>query len=137
MADETKALTRDEICGISDLRTERVDIPEWGGRHVFVRMMSGLEKVAFEDSLPSDEVELSGKQGLEFYAKLVTRVTVDDGGTPVFDSESNADAEMLCGKAVTALMRIAMAAAKLNGMEAKELEEMTKNLKETAASDSE
>ena len=70
MADETKALTRDEICGISDLRTERVDIPEWGGRHVFVRMMSGLEKVAFEDSLPSDEVELSGKQGLEFYAKL-------------------------------------------------------------------
>jgi len=135
MAKQSKALTSEEIFGMEDLGHERVTIPEWGGGHVFVRSLSGLEKVQFEKSLPDDEVETTGEDGLRLYAGLVALATVDDEGRQIFNT--NGDVEKLAEKNFVAVMRIASAAAKLNGMERKSIEEMVKNLSETAANASE
>ena len=43
-------LTKEQILESDDLKTEVVDVPEWGGE-VTIRIMSGTERDAFEQAL--------------------------------------------------------------------------------------
>ena len=45
----TTMLTREQILGSDDLKRQTVAVPEWGG-DVFVRMLTGGERDAFEVS---------------------------------------------------------------------------------------
>lgn len=110
------SLDRSKILAVSDLSTETVDVPEWGGS-VNVRMMTGSERDRFE----SEHIQEPSK---DFRARLVAAVVVDDEGTRLFDPE---DIPALGRKSCAALDRITEVAVRLNKLSAKDQEEIAKN----------
>jgi hypothetical protein len=120
------ALTRAQILGSQDLRTERVDISEWGG-HVFVRTMTGTERDAFEAGLLQRRNGGSLERSLENYrARLLTYVVVDDLGAPIFARED--DAKALGEKSIAALERLFNVATRLNAITEQDVRALTENL---------
>jgi hypothetical protein len=112
-------LTKDTILGASDLPTEEVPVPEWGGS-VFVRTMSGMERDAFEQSIVD-----SKKRGLvNVRARLAVQVVCDSTGARIF---TDTDADALGKKSGKALDRIFDVAQRLSGIGAKDVEELEKN----------
>lgn len=113
-------LSRDAILGAQDLKTEDVPVPEWGGT-VRVRMMSGIERDAFSNSLLGSE----GKTDLTNYrAKLVAASIVDESGAREF---SESDVQALGGKSASALERVFVVADRLNTMGAAAVDTAEKN----------
>lgn len=113
-------LSKAAILAASDLPTEQVPVPEWGGT-VTVRTMSGAERDAFEASI------IEGKTGgrlVNVRAKLAVRVLCDDKGARLFDDD---DADALGAKSGKALDRVFDVAQRLNGIGAKEVKELEGN----------
>ncbi|MBF0583298.1 MAG: hypothetical protein HQL80_03570 [Magnetococcales bacterium] len=110
-------LDRREILDCQDLQTVDVMVPEWGGT-VRVRMMSGLERDAFEARLRAGE----GMNGAR--ALLVALCAVDEGGARLFAEQ---DAVVVNSKAGFVLDRIATVAMKLNRIGESGTEEAEKN----------
>jgi len=114
-------LTRDQILSADDLKRETVAVPEWGG-DVIVRTMTGTERDAFEASLQGGK---GGKLNLaNIRARLVSRTAVDDAGARLF---TEADIEAVGGKSAAALDRCFAVAQRLNGLSAKDVEDLGKN----------
>lgn len=128
----TVMLSRDLIFGASDIRTEVVDVPEWGGS-VMVRGMTGAERDSFERSM----VEIKGTETkmtwTNMRAKLVCRTAVDGSGKRIFKDE---DATMLGTKSAAAINRVFKVAQRLSGLADDDVEELTTSLKETPSEDS-
>lgn len=116
-------LTRAEILKVTDLQTDVVSIPEWGG-DVLVRGLTGKERDQFESSI----VEMKGKvQSVNLAnvrAKLVSLCVVGEDGERLF---GDSDAEELGKKSARALQRIFEVAQKLSGLSGEDIEELTKN----------
>lgn len=126
-------LTKDQILEASDLKTETVDVPEWGGS-VNVRTMTGTDRDAFENSLV--KLDASGKavQSLDnMRVKLLVVTLVDDNGNRLFDSD---DINMLGRKSTAAIERVYDVAARLNGIGAKAEAEAGKNSEAAQSGDS-
>lgn len=114
-------LSRDDVLKADDLRTEEVDVPEWGGS-VLVRGMSGRERDEFEASMLDQR---SGRANLaNVRAKAVLRCTVDDDGKRLFDA---ADIDVLGEKSSAALDRVFGVAQRLSGLGGQDVEELTQN----------
>lgn len=114
-----KNLTRDEILKADDIKTEKVEVPEWGG-DVFIRTMSGAERDDFEASLiVGKKTNLSNIR-----AKLCALVIVNDKDKRLFAEK---DIFALGCKSAKALDRVFTAAQKLNGITSEEIEELVKN----------
>lgn len=130
----SKVLSRDAILGASDIVTEVVEVPEWGGI-VYVRSMTGRERDEFEESILVDKREktrtgtrLTRQASLQnFRAKLAARVTYDADGQRLF---SDADASLLGAKNSGALQRIVKKAQELSGMTDEDVEDMVIELGE-------
>jgi len=118
-----KTLTRDQILQCSDIQTESVEVPEWGGA-VLVKGLSGAERDALEAAI----VEVRGrKQRLHLentMARLVSMSVVDENGKRLF---TNGDIEALGKKSSSALQRVCQVAQRLSGLTQDDLEEMSKN----------
>ena len=114
-----KNLTRDDILNADDIKTEKVEVPEWGG-DVFIRTMSGAERDDFEGSL------IRGKKTnlANIRAKLCALVAVDADRKRLF---SEKDISALGRKSAKALDRVFSAAQKLNGISSEDVEDMVKN----------
>lgn len=114
-----ESLTRDEILKADDIKTEKVEVPEWGG-DVFIRTMSGAERDDFEGSL------IRGKKTnlANIRAKLCALVVVDAEGKKLF---SEKDVSALGRKSAKALDRVFTATQKLNGISPEDVEDMVKN----------
>lgn len=116
-------LTRDQILGANDLKTEEVEVPEWGGT-VVVSMMSGAARDAYEASL----WEVRGEQMIprrdNQRAKLVAASVVDENGDLMFTAK---DVVALGRKSTAALDRVADAARRLNRVSAEDIEELAGN----------
>src|SRR5688572_12784372 len=97
---------RDEIIEADDIKREGVPVPEWGCT-VFVQVMSGVERDAFEQACLGDDGKMSTAN---IRAKLAAHTVVDDKGKRVF---SDSDAELLGAKSAAALDRIFSVASKL------------------------
>ena len=106
-------LTKDQILEASDLKSEGVDVPEWGGS-VLVRTMTGADRDAFEESmitvLPNG---MMTSKISKMRAKLVALTVVDEAGNRVFDIS---DIDRLALKSAAALERVSDVAHRLNGM---------------------
>jgi hypothetical protein len=103
-----KLLDRAAILGADDLKTEDVEVKEWGGA-VRVRMLTGAERDAFGKSLIVD-----GKPDPTGYrAKLLARCVIGEDGKPLF---TEADIGALNGKANQALERVFAVADRLNAI---------------------
>lgn len=118
-----KALTREAILDCSDLETEKVEIPQWGG-YVFVRSLTGKERDDFESSC----VEIKGKRRetnlSNIRAKLVSLTTVDSEGKRLF---SESDVAELGSKNAGALDAIFSVAQRLSGLSEKDVNDLAKN----------
>lgn len=111
-------LTKEQIIQAQDLKTEVVDVPEWGGQ-VRVRTITAKERDAFETQLASE------KGGLEnIRAKFVAATLIDEKGKLLFDEMQISQLGNKSGAAVDKVFAIGQ---KLAGLGAKDVEELTKN----------
>lgn len=102
---------KEQILAASDLKQEKVEMPEWGCT-VYVRAMSAAERLVF--------VEKSGNTGI----RLCAQCLCDEQGNRLFTDE---EAVELGKKSFDAIERICGIAMKLNGLGADAVESAAKN----------
>jgi hypothetical protein len=112
--------TKAAILGAVHLKTESVDVPEWGdGVSVLVSEMSGLARDAFFVKKEAGKVPVSESQ-----ADLLLATVVDESGALVLDQT---DIASLRTQGAIAMDRIAAVAVRLNGMGPAAVEDAVKN----------
>ena len=118
-----KALSRDAILGASDIKTEEVPVPEWGGT-VLVRGLTAKQRDEFESGL----IETVGKTQRvtmrNARARLAALSIVGEDNEPLF---SPADVFLLGEKSGAALDRVFAVASRLSGIGDSDMDELTKN----------
>jgi hypothetical protein len=112
-------LGRDAILSSKDLKQEVVKVPEWGGE-VIVRTLSAFERVRWEESLTEND-KTHPYSGL---IKMLSMCLVDEQGNQLF---TDSDVEELGKKSIAPLLRIQSVALRLNKVDVKSLEELSKN----------
>lgn len=120
-------LSKAAILGAVDLKTEDVEVSEWGGT-VRVVTMSGKARDEF--------FARQGEGGLpysQFSATVLVATIVDEEGKQIFE-ESDVDA--LRAKSPDALERVLAVAMRLNGIGPKAAEEAAKNSDAAQSGDS-
>lgn len=128
-------LSRDAILTASDIQTEEVAVPEWGGT-VRVRGMTGAQRDAYEDaslSMPDKKKQTRAFIYKDARARLVAWSVVDENGKRVF---SDADIPRLSEKSAAALQRIFNVAMRLSGISEEDIEELIKNSPDGQSEDS-
>ena len=113
-------LSRDQILDQEDLKTEIIDVPEWGGK-VKIQGMTAFARDRFESSLVGKN---GGTNLVNIRAKLAAASIVDDAGELMF---SEKDIEKLGKKSASALQRVFNCSQKLNGISDGDVEELAKN----------
>ena len=116
-------LTKEHIRSVSDRKSERVFVPDWGG-DVIVQTMTGVDKDAFEMERFHRKGNNADVNMRNFRAGLVARCCVDEEGRRLF---TNDDAEWLGEKSGLMLDIIYDAAARLNGLRKSDVEALVKN----------
>lgn len=113
-----KALNRNEILAAKDLETkmERVEVPEWGGA-VFVRVMTGSERDAFEGHFATRKYD-------NLRAFLAVCCVCDEKGVGLF---LPTDVKSLGEKSANALDRIFPVAMRVNRLSSADIEDLEKN----------
>lgn len=117
-----KTLSRDEILGADDLKSESVEVPEWGGA-VIVRELTGAERDAWESSVVKTNGTKVTVDSRNMRAKLAALCIVDDEGKRMF---SEKDTVALGNKSAAALDRVTDAARRLSRIGEDQLEELGK-----------
>lgn len=116
-------LSKSQILAPEELPWEEVEVPEWGGS-VRVRVMTGMEKDAWEASIyrmKGSDVELNQDN---FRASLISRCLCDENGPMEF---SPLEILELGQKSSVALDRVFQAAKRINRIDKKDQDELTKN----------
>jgi hypothetical protein len=116
-------LTRDAILAAASLKTEEVDVPEWGGI-VLVRELSGRERDEWEASLAVQRGKQMVPDVANMRAKLAARCIVGADLEPVFTQQ---DVAALGELSAAALDRVFEVASRLSGLSETDLEEMQGN----------
>ena len=109
-----RTLTKDQIVAAQDIKTEIVEVPEWGGA-VAVRELTGIERDAFEQSLLRLTPEGKREPDLtNMRAKLCAACIVDgETGDRLFTEATLGE---LANKSAVALGRVFQVAQRINGM---------------------
>ena len=80
------SLTKEQILKAEDVKTQTVDVPEWGGQ-VIIRMLTGKERDAFEGAIVRGRKDAKGEPQVDMdniRARLCVAVIVDDKGKQLF-----------------------------------------------------
>ena len=122
-------LSKDAIFAVDDLKTEVVDVPEWGGA-VTIRTMTGADRDVFEASMTNTKTGEDGKPSQErnlenFRARFCAAIMVNANGKLLFPNPE--DVVRLGKKSSRALDRVMKAGQKLNGVGDEDVEQLTKN----------
>ncbi len=109
------ALTAEQILAASDIETEAVDVPEWGGK-VFVRGLSSVEVDNYNRSLVVMDKRGNTTVGRldNVRASLVVRCLVDEDGERLFQDHQ---AKELGKKASAVIQRLWEVARRLSRMD--------------------
>ncbi|WP_176307906.1 hypothetical protein [Burkholderia ambifaria] len=110
-------LNRDQILGALDLKTESVDVPEWGGM-VLVSVMSGAARDALMEEVANPQ------KASRFQAVMVAATVVGENGKALFTAD---DVDALTGKNPEVMARVVSVAMRINGIGQKAVEETAKN----------
>jgi hypothetical protein len=116
-------LTRDAILAAATLRTEEVDVGEWGGV-VLVRELRGRERDEWEASLAVQRGKQMVPDVANMRAKLVARCVVNSDLEPVFTQQ---DVNALGELSASALDRVFEVASRLSGLSEADLEAASGN----------
>jgi hypothetical protein len=117
--DVGKFLTGAQILQAVDLKTEIVDVPEWGGSVVVTELMAH-DRDAYEQSMWNDRGNgrmVSNRDNVR--ARLVVRSLVSPDGQRLFADE---EADALGAKSAAVIDRLFDVAARLSGMDEKDVE---------------
>ena len=129
---QTVELTKEAIFAVEDLRSERIDVPEWGG-YLYIRTLKGWERDQFEQSM-FEGIGKTRKQKFEnLRARLVALTVVNAKGERLFTAK---EAKLLGEKSASALDKCFSVAQELNGMKAEDVEDMVKNSETGQSEDS-
>lgn len=120
-------LSKDAILGADDIKTEDIEVPEWGGS-VRVAVMSGAARDRFMELNTGKDIPAS-----LFQARLLASTVVDESGGLLFSVD---DVEALRNKSRTALDTLSEAAMRLNGLKAEAVEDAAKNSEAAQSGDS-
>jgi hypothetical protein len=120
-------LSKDQILAADDIKSQRVEIPEWGGE-VMVRGLTGSQRDTWEAGLTVRRGKQMVPDMRDFRARLVVLCAVDETGQLVFGP---GDIDALSGKSGAALDRLYDAAAKLSGISEADVEDLTKDFGKT------
>lgn len=116
-------LTKEAILAANDLKTEVVQVPEWGGE-VMITTMTAAAKDDYEQSLVN-MVNGQARENLSnIRAKLVAACLVDEEGNRLFSSK---EIEQLGSKSGKAMDRVFEAASRLNAISQDDIDELAKN----------
>jgi len=119
-----RTLSKEDILGADDLRTEDVEVPEWDGK-VTVRMMTGTERDKWEASLMPEDGESRKSVFQNMRARLIALTAINGDGELMFTA---ADMIELGKKNAKALDRVFAVASRLNGLTEQDIEEVVGNL---------
>lgn len=114
-------IDKQSVFASPDLKTESVELPEWGGT-LCVRTMTGAERDGWEASL--SPVGSTGPNLANLRARLLVKCVVDDQGARVF---TDADADALGAKSAAVLERLFAVAQRLNGLAGNSVATASKN----------
>jgi hypothetical protein len=114
-------LNREAILAAQDIKSEDVDVPEWGGS-VRVRMMTGSER----DGVLARLVGAmdAGERSTRYRSALLAACLVGEDGVALFGPDEVAQ---LAGKSATALDRVFKVAERLNDASPVAVEAAEKN----------
>jgi len=115
----SKLLSRDEILKASELPTEIVEVPEWGGS-VQVRGLNGRQLDTFQIAMIGKDGKADMGRMNNMRASLVSRTVVNDKGELMFGPD---DVQALGELSGAALDRVFEVAQRLSGMKAEVMEE--------------
>jgi len=121
---EFRRLTAEEILAVQDLRTEDVEVPEWGAI-VTIRSLTGTERDKLEAAMV---VEKGGNRSVNFVnfrAKLIAAAAMDGAGKKLFSAEQ---IKPLGEKNAQALARLFNVASRLSGYSESDVQELTAEL---------
>lgn len=125
-------LTRDAILGASDIQSEDVHVPEWGGT-VRVRGLTAAQRDAFEAASVTGNGKRRDVNLANIRARLVALSIVDENGGRVFNP---GDVAALGEKSAGALDRVFNVASRLSGIGDADIEELAKNSEPGQSDDS-
>ena len=120
-------LSGDQLLAIEeDCEVRRVEVPEkWGGE-VFVRMLSGDQRDAFEVGSSKRRGKVVEQNLQNIRARLCAYCLCDAGGAPLFTHPEQA--AIALGKKSSAVLDTIFAAAKtLNALNKEDIDELAKN----------
>jgi hypothetical protein len=118
--------TKDAILGIQDKEIKKYYVKAWK-QDVFLRVMSGNERDAFESSIIGDEKSRSVRMR-NFRARLAVICLCDENGNNIFTEKDVKELGAKSAKALTEIMDYAM---ELNGISQKDQDELVKNSETT------
>lgn len=128
----TNLLTRDAILSASDIRSEDVKVPEWGGT-VRVKGLTAAQRDQVEAKAVSARGSNMQLNLVGMRAHMAALAIVDDKDKPIF---TQADVKALGEKSGAALDRVFEAVTRLSGMSDDDVEELTKNSEADQSDDS-
>lgn len=126
-----KRLGSADVRKIRDLKTEDVDVPQWGG-FVTIKALTSAERDDFESSL---RIKKNGKNDVStanMRAKLVVMCAVDEYGHRIW---SDTDAGWLGEKSSAVLSKLYDVATRLSGISEEDAKELEKNSKSDLSAD--
>lgn len=115
------ALNRESILGASDMRVQRVLVPEWGpnGAEVFVRRFSVSDWKAVNRSLQNSKAGGAQHDALDFDVAVFLHAVSDEKGQRLF---TEADMPALLERDFRVIRRVGMQAMQFNQLDSEELE---------------
>tara|TARA_R110000824_G_scaffold143063_2_gene310491 strand:+ start:608 stop:955 length:348 start_codon:yes stop_codon:yes gene_type:complete len=114
------SLSKEAILKADDLKTETVEVEEWGGT-IILRELKGSERDNFEEG------SLDKKRNVtmaNMRARLVALSAIDDEGKRLFNAS---DVNALGNKSASALNKCFSVACRLSGITDDDVEELEKN----------
>ncbi len=117
-------LDKNAILAANDLKTQDVEVTEWGGT-VRVRTMSGREREQFMVAVSEGEAIVDPNQRIgELMRRLLVTTLVGEDGQRLFTDE---DVDALADKSAEVLQRLFTVAQSLNGFGIKATDDIAKN----------
>lgn len=119
-------LNKEQIKSVSDLETQDVKVPEWGGT-VRLKSLTGAERDRFEASVVQGQGRNTTVNMQNLRAKLVAQSAISEDGKALFTEE---DVKWLGEKSAKALNRLFNAAQQLSGLSESDVKELAGNFKD-------
>ena len=125
-------LNKEQIKTVSDLETQDIEVPEWGGV-VRLKSLTGAERDRFEASVVQGQGRNTTVNMQNLRAKLVAQSAIGEDGKPLFTEE---DVKWLGEKSAKALNRLFNAAQTLSGLSESDVKELAGNFKDARSESS-